>query len=194
MIARKKKLGWLLLGPPAIYLGNASWFAPAPTGRPRLLAHRGVHVDFERSGLGPHDCTASRIVPPLLPTLENTLPSMNAAFELSADVVELDIHPTTDGHFAVFHDWTLSCRTEGAGRTRDHTLTYLKSLDVGYGYTADDGQSFPFRGRGVGQLPSLDDVVSAFPDGRFLINFKSEDPGEGNASPRRRWPSRACAR
>ena len=39
---------------------------------------------------------------------------MRAAFAAGADIVELDIHPTTDGQFAVFHDWTLDCRTEDA--------------------------------------------------------------------------------
>jgi len=54
--------------------------------------------------------------------LENTLDSMAAAFELGADVVELDIHPTTDGQFAVFHDWTIDCRTNGKGVTRKQSM------------------------------------------------------------------------
>ena len=58
--------------------------------------------------------------------LENTLPSMRAAFEAGADIVEFDIHPTTDGHFAVFHDWTVDCRTEGRGVTREHTLAAVE--------------------------------------------------------------------
>ena len=33
-------------------------------------------------------------------------------------MIEIDVHPTTDGQFAVFHDWTLDCRTNGAGVTR----------------------------------------------------------------------------
>ena len=99
--------------------------------------------------------------------------------QAGADIVEFDIHPTTDGHFAVFHDWTVDCRTEGRGVTREHTLAQLKALDVGYGYTADGGKTFPFRGRGVGLMPSLDEVLDAFPGRRFLINIKSNDPAEG---------------
>ena len=68
---------------------------------------------------------------------------MRAAFDAGADIVEFDVHPTTDGHFAVFHDWTLDCRTDGKGVTREHTLAELKKLDVGYGYTADGGKTFP---------------------------------------------------
>ena len=41
--------------------------------------------------------------------------------------------PASDGHFAVFHDWTLDCRAEGKGVTREHSLAALKQLDVGYG-------------------------------------------------------------
>ena len=105
---------------------------------------------------------------------------MRATFALGADVVEFDVHPTTDGAFAVFHDWTLDCRSDGHGVTREHTLAELKRLDIGYGYTADGGKTFPFRGKGVGLMPSLDEVLAAFPDKRFLINVKSNDPHEGD--------------
>lgn len=93
--------------------------------------------------------------------------------------MELDVHPTTDGQFAVFHDWTLDCRTDGRGVTREHALADLKALDVGYGYTADGGRTYPFRGKGVGLMPSLDEVLAAFPDKQLLINVKSNDPNEG---------------
>jgi len=55
---------------------------------------------------------------------------MQAAFAAGADIVEFDIHPTTDGHFAVFHDWTLDWRTDGRGVTRERTLAELKALDT----------------------------------------------------------------
>jgi glycerophosphoryl diester phosphodiesterase len=113
--------------------------------------------------------------------MENTIPSITEAFKDGADLVEFDIHPTTDGSWAVFHDWVLDCRTNGQGVTRNHALAYLKTLDVGYGYTADGGKTFPLRGQGVGLMPSLDEVLSAFPNGSFLIHIKSNDPREGEA-------------
>jgi glycerophosphoryl diester phosphodiesterase len=58
-------------------------------------------------------------------------------------------------------------------------MTALRQLDIGYGYTADGGRTFPFRGKGVGLMPSLDEVLAAFPDKSFLINIKSNDPTEG---------------
>jgi glycerophosphoryl diester phosphodiesterase len=162
-----------------VYANNAASLAPAMSGKPMLLAHRGLAQTFSREGLTNDTCTATRIHAPEHGFLENTLPSMQAAFDAGADVVELDIHPTTDGHFAVLHDWTVDCRTEGKGVTREHALAELKALDVGYGYTADGGKTFPFRGEGVGLVPSLDEVFAAFPGKPLLINIKSNDPDEG---------------
>jgi glycerophosphoryl diester phosphodiesterase len=164
----------------AIYVFNASWRVAPPTGEVRLIAHRGVHQTFSREGLTGETCTGERIFPPVHDYIENTLPSMAAAFAAGADVVELDVHPTTDGRFAVIHDWTLDCRTEGKGVTREHDLQSLQALDIGYGYTADGGKTFPLRGKGVGLLPALDEVLAAFPGKRFLVNYKSNEEREGD--------------
>jgi glycerophosphoryl diester phosphodiesterase len=164
-----------------VFVNNTTLLAPADTGRPTLLAHRGLAQTFSPDGVTADTCTASRIHAPAHGFLENTLASMAAAFRAGADIVELDIHPTADGRFAVFHDWTLDCRTNGSGVTREHTLAALKALDLGYGYTADGGRTFPFRGKGVGLMPSLDEVLAAFPDKRLLIHIKSNDPAEGVA-------------
>jgi glycerophosphoryl diester phosphodiesterase len=58
-------------------------------------------------------------------------------------------------------------------------MTELKKLDIGYGYTSDRGKTFPFRGKGIGMMPSLEEVLQAFPDRSLLINIKSNDPSEG---------------
>jgi glycerophosphoryl diester phosphodiesterase len=157
----------------AVYFANASWLAPEPGGDARLMAHRGIHQLYSREGIDKDTCTAIRMLPPTNPYIENTLPSIAASFRAGADILEIDIHPTTDNEFVVFHDWTIDCRTEGKGVTREQSLGYLKSLDVGYGYTADGGKTFPFRGKGKGMMPSLAEVLKAFPEQRFLINFKS---------------------
>ncbi|MGL4230229.1 MAG: glycerophosphodiester phosphodiesterase family protein [Casimicrobium sp.] len=163
--------------------GCASQRPPSPFAvndrYPVLLAHRGVTQTFPPEGVERDTCTATRIHPPTHEFLENTIPSMKAAIAAGADVIELDVHPTIDGEFAVFHDWTLECRTEGRGRTRDHAMAYLRTLDAGYGYTADGGKTFPLRGKGIGAIPSLRDVLDALPSQRLLINVKSNDPAEG---------------
>ncbi len=163
-----------------IYLWNAHWRVSPPEGEVQFIAHRGVHQTYHREGLTGETCTAERIDPPTHAYLENTIPSMRAAFDAGADIVELDVHPTTDGHFAVMHDWTVDCRTEGTGETRSHDLAYLKTLDIGYGYTADGGVTFPFRGKGVGMMPELGEVLEAFPGQRFLVNYKSNEEREGD--------------
>ena len=162
-----------------LYLGNAS-FPVAPRGtRPLLLAHRGLAQPYDRTGLTNETCTAARMLPADHTYLENTIPSMEAAFALGADVVEFDVHRTSDDQFAVFHDWTLDCRTDGTGVTREQTLADLQTLDIGYGYTGDGGATYPFRGQGIALMPSLEEVLTAFPDRDFLIDVKSNDASEG---------------
>lgn len=162
-----------------LYVNNTSLLSPRPAGSPVVLAHRGLAQDYDRTGLTGDTCTATRMLPPSHDYLENTIRSMEAAFGLGADVLELDVHPTTDGQFAVFHDWTLDCRTDGKGETRAFSMAELKKLDIGHGYTADGGKTFPFRGQGIGLMPSLDEVLDRFPEQRFHINVKSNDPKEG---------------
>ncbi len=175
-----------------VYLANASWLAGVPEGQMSVLAHRGVHQTYHREGLTNTTCTAARIDEPSHGFIENTLPSMQAAILAGADIIELDIHITTDSEFVVFHDWTLDCRTDGQGRTRDFDLKALKALDIGYGYTADAGQSFPFRGKFVGAMPTLKEVLASFPDTEFQINIKSKSIAEAKAFleyvPAQDWP------
>ncbi|EMT52085.1 glycerophosphodiester phosphodiesterase family protein [Brevibacillus borstelensis] len=162
-----------------VYINNSSLFTKASNEAPLLLAHRGMAQTFHMEGITGETCTAERIYEPEHPFLENTIPSMEAAFQAGADIVEFDVQPTRDGKFAVFHDWTLGCRTNGQGVTREHTLEELKRLDIGYGYTADQGKTYPFRGKGIGLMPSLEEVLNHFPEQSFLIHVKSNDPTEG---------------
>lgn len=162
-----------------VFVANSNLFVAGEHGGPTLLAHRGVAQRFDVATMDGEACSASRIAPPTHDYLENTIRSMRAAFEAGADLVEFDVHPATDGPFAVFHDWTLDCRTDGQGVTREHSMAELRALDIGYGYTADGGKTFPFRGKGRGLMPTMDEVLATFPDRRFLINVKSNDVNEG---------------
>src|SRR6185436_19154041 len=160
----------------AIYLNNSNLLARHHDGQAVLLAHRGMAQRFDEHDLKNDTCTAARMLPPTHDYLENTIRGIRAGFDAGADIVEIDVHPTTDGEFAVFHDWTLDCRTEGHGVTREHAMADLRTLDIGYGYTADGGKTFPFRGKGIGLMPTLAEVLQAFPQQRLLINVKSRDP------------------
>lgn len=172
-------LATIVLVAGGVYLNNSSLLAARHAGKPILLAHRGMAQRFDERDLKNDTCTAARMLPPVHDYLENTIRSMQASFDAGADIVELDVHPTTDGEFAVFHDWTVDCRTEGHGVTREHAMAELKRLDIGYGYTADGGKTFPFRGKGIGMMPTLSEVLAAFPNRGMLINVKSRDPLEG---------------
>lgn len=166
----------------AVWARNSSLLVAAPeAGCTQLIAHRGVHQTFGSEDLANDSCTAERIRPPTHDFIENTIPSMRAAFDHGAAVVELDLHLTPDGAFAVFHDWTLDCRTNGTGVTGETEMARLRVLDVGYGYTADGGKSHPLRGKGIGLMPTLDEVLTEFPARRFLVNFKSERREEAQA-------------
>lgn len=170
----------LVVGLLGLWVNNTSVFHHGTPGATRLVAHRGVHQTFSVDGVERDTCTATRIDPPRHRFIENTLPSMRAAFAAGADVVELDVHLTPDGELAVFHDWTLECRTDARGVTEETPMDQLRAVDVGYGYSAD-GVTFPLRGQGVGLLPTLDDVFAALPDQHFLVNFKSTRAVEGDA-------------
>ena len=162
-----------------VYLNNSSLLVKPVAKRPMLIAHRGVHQTFTMEGIAWDTNTAQRIYPPEHGYLENTIPSMAAAFAAGADLVEFDIQLTKDGQFAVFHDFLLEYRTNGQGVVADYTMAELKKLDIGYGYTADGGKTYPFRGTGVGLMPSLDEVLTAFPEQAFLVHLKSNQPQLG---------------
>jgi glycerophosphoryl diester phosphodiesterase len=162
----------------SLYVWNASWWGAPQTYALDIQAHRGLHQSFSRDGLTRDSCTAARIDTPTHDYIENTLPSMRAALDYGASQIEIDIHPTIDGEFAVFHDWGLACRTNGVGPVRDLSWAQLKDLDIGYGYTADGGISFPFRGQFIGVMPRLSDVLNNFPETRFAVNIKSRSRKE----------------
>lgn len=162
-------------------LSNASFLAPDPAGKPKLIAHRGVyHLYDKRAAAGRDTCTARHILPPRDETFENTPESMRRAVGMGANMVEVDVAPTKDGRMVLFHDWTVDCRTNGKGETRDLTLAELQALDIGYGYTADGGKSFPLRGKGVGKMPTVEDGLAALPVHPILFNFKSKNAAEAD--------------
>lgn len=108
------------------------------------------------------------------------MPSIRAAYAFGADVVEIDVHLTPEDGFAVFHDWSVDCLTDGSGITHKQDMATLKALDIGYGYSAH-GVTFPLRGTGVGLMPTLDEVLSTELARKVLINFKSNRPNVGAA-------------
>ena len=155
---------------------NASWIASRPGGPLILVARRGL-VQPPGKGSGP--CAAAAIRAGEHDFIENTLRSISNARHFGADAVDLDVWSTKDGELVVFADETLDCRTNGRGRIAEKTLAELKRLDVGYGYTPDGGRSFPLRGRGIGGMPTVREVLWEVPGMRVLFNFRRADPADG---------------
>lgn len=123
---------------------------PALAGAPLLVAHRGG------GGLKP----------------ENTLPAfLDADMLWRADMIELDVRATSDGHCVVIHDPTVDRTTNGTGPVSSMTLAEIQSLDAGYQFTPDGGKTFPFRGQGI-RVPTIDEVFAALPTMRLTIELK----------------------
>jgi len=156
-----------------VWLNNTSLFMDQ-SGSYKLLAHRGLAQTFDISQVEWDTNTAEIIYEPEHKYLENTIESMDVAFSYGADVVELDIQRTKDGQLAVFHDYDLSMRTDGKGKISEYTMEELKQLDIGYGYTADNGESYPFRGQGIGMMPELKEALERFSDRELLIHIKDD--------------------
>ncbi len=76
---------------------------------PMVCAHRG----------------RSEIVP------ENTMAAYEAAIEIEADFMELDVRRTADGTIVCIHDPTVERTTDGAGEVEELTLDELRALDAG---------------------------------------------------------------
>ena len=164
----------------ALWVTNSSLLVSVPQGqRAKLIAHRGMHQVFTGANRTADTCRAGDIAKIDHSYIENTIPSIKAAIDYGADVVELDVHRTIDDVFVVFHDWTLECQTNGVGVTKDQTYAYIQTLDVGYGFTDDQGASFPLRGQGIGLVPRIEDVMSYPLEGQILVNFKSNQKSDG---------------
>lgn len=149
-----------LIGVVAIAYGLlVIWAMPNPSEP--LFNRDGVLVIAHRGGAG------------LWP--ENTLYAFRQAAALGVDVLEMDVQITRDGEIVVLHDSTVDRTTNGTGAVGDLTLTELRRLDAGYTWTADDGQSFPYRGRGL-TVPTLAEVFTALPNVPMNIEIKPSGP------------------
>ncbi len=108
--------------------------------RTRVIAHRGF------SGKAP----------------ENTLVAVRRAIELGADMVEIDVSLTRDGHVVVLHDETLDRTTDGEGLLSAATLEEVRKLDAGSWFSSE------FAGEKVPTLAEVLDLVR----GRILLNIE----------------------
>jgi glycerophosphoryl diester phosphodiesterase len=116
--------------------------------RPLVFAHRGG------SALAP----------------ENTLAAFATGLASGADGLELDVRLSRDGVAVVHHDRTLDRTTNAAGEVGRLTADELARVDAGCRFERAGGR--PFANRGIG-VPTLDDVLTRYPDTRIIAELKS---------------------
>lgn len=63
--------------------------------------------------------------------------SFRSAIAAGCDLIECDVHLSSDGRLVVIHDHTLDRTTNGTGLVREHTAAELRKLDAG------DGEKIP---------------------------------------------------
>lgn len=113
-------------------------WAQKRAGMPEIIAHRGAS----------HDAP------------ENTLASVNLAWQRNAPSVEIDVYLSQDNQVVVYHDKTTK-RIGGRDRAvKDQTLEELRQLDVG------SWKGPQFKGE---QVPTLGDVLETVPAGSHLF-------------------------
>ena len=125
----------------------------------------------------------------------DTLFALKTAVRKGADVLEIDVHATSDGEIVVLHDTTVDRTTNGSGRVDQTTLAEIKKLDAAHWFvpgcgTCHERPARAYRYRGYATrarpipaalrrqgfrpndftIPSLREVLRTFP--RMLINIE----------------------
>ena len=103
---------------------------------------------------------------------ENTLPAFAAAVDLGYRHLETDVHLTRDGVVVAFHDPRLDRVTDATGAIADLDVATVEAADAGYGFSTDDGRTFPFRRQGV-RVPRMEELLDRWPQARINIDPKS---------------------
>jgi glycerophosphoryl diester phosphodiesterase/membrane-associated phospholipid phosphatase len=113
----------------------------------------------------------------------NTMQAFEAALELGADTLEMDLQLTADGEVVTIHDGTVDRTTDGAGPVAELTLDQLQALDAGATWTPPDQPEAapPFAGQGI-QHATLREVLERFPGTPLIVELKT-DGGEAIIQP-----------
>lgn len=110
-----------------------------------VIAHRGNHVT----------------VP------ENTVASIEAAYQCGADYAELDLRTSKDGHLVLIHDATVNSTTTAQGKVADMTLSQLRQLPL----KSKDGKAY--------QIPTFAEALAAAKGKiHIYLDFKEADVTE----------------
>ena len=122
----------------------------------------------------------------------DTLYGFKTALPKGVDVLELDVHLTTDEQVVALHDTTVDRTTNGSGTVEQMTLAQIKQLDAAHWFVPGVGtthsrpaEEYVFRGIATGDqpppegfeandftIPTLDEVLTTFPDTLINIELK----------------------
>ena len=99
---------------------------------------------------------------------ENTMLAYRSAYEIGADMIELDLHMTKDGEIVLIHDGDLARTADVAGNIRQLTLDEILRADVGI------KRGEEFKGTRVPTLREFCEFVSREND-TMQFNFEFKD-------------------
>jgi glycerophosphoryl diester phosphodiesterase len=99
---------------------------------------------------------------------ENTLPAFERALADGANSLEIDVHPTVDGHFVVAHDPDGERMAGIAEHIHSCTLDQVKRWNVAVGAGGSDLDHHT--------VPTLSETLEAFPDVPLSIDLKPDEP------------------
>ena len=99
---------------------------------------------------------------------ENTMAAYRSAYEIGADMIELDLHMTKDGEIVLIHDGDLARTADVAGEIRSLTLAEVLRADVGVKKGAQ------FAGTRVPTLREFCEFAAAR-DEKMQFNFEFKD-------------------
>ncbi len=99
---------------------------------------------------------------------ENSIAAIDACVDMQADMVEIDVRRTRDGHLVVVHDDTVDRTTNGSGSVSELDLAEVTSLNLRGGLGGDDADLTEHR------IPTLEQALIAA-RGKILINLDVKD-------------------
>ena len=132
----------------------------------------------------------------------NTMFALKTAQAKGSDVLEIDVHATSDGELVVIHDATVDRTTNGKGQVDEMTLTEIQRLDAAHWFVPGCGtchgrpaSDYAYRGLATGDrrlpkdlrkkrrfsgsdftVPTLRGVLETFPDELINIEIKATAP------------------
>jgi glycerophosphoryl diester phosphodiesterase len=101
----------------------------------------------------------------------NTMIAFRHSAGLGADVLDTDMHMTSDGELVLLHDETVDRTSDGSGAVSDLTIAELRELDFAYRFSTDGGETFPYRGQGH-SIVTVDELFADLEGIRFGIEIK----------------------